>query len=69
MPGALSRAARVNSSYWAPKIARNRERDLRVDAELEREGWTALRFWEHEPADSIARQINGAVRARQAPIS
>jgi DNA mismatch endonuclease (patch repair protein) len=61
-------APRVNSSSWAPKIARNQECDLRVDADLEREGWTVLRFWEHESTDSVARRIDAAVRAKQAPV-
>lgn len=45
-----------NTTYWGPKLARNRERDLEVTAALLNRGWTVLRFWEHEPADSVARK-------------
>jgi DNA mismatch endonuclease, patch repair protein len=53
---------RTNPSYWGPKIARNQERDSRVTAELSSEGWTVLRFWEHDPADVAANRIAAAVR-------
>lgn len=63
-----------NTTYWAPKLARNRERDLEVTAALLSRGWTVLRFWEHEPADSIARKTIDAwnrweVELRQNPIA
>jgi DNA mismatch endonuclease, patch repair protein len=54
--------SRTNPSYWGPKIARNQERDSRVTAELSSEGWTVLRFWEHDPADVAANRIAAAVR-------
>jgi DNA mismatch endonuclease (patch repair protein) len=34
--------------FWDEKIARNRERDARVDAELRERGWTVLRLWDFE---------------------
>ena len=34
-----------NGAYWVPKIEKNMERDARQMAELERLGWTVLRFW------------------------
>ena len=37
-----------NRSFWRAKIARNRERDREVGAELRRLGWKVLRVWEHE---------------------
>jgi DNA mismatch endonuclease (patch repair protein) len=39
---------KANSHYWVPKLARNRERDARVTAALEADGWKVLRIWEHE---------------------
>jgi DNA mismatch endonuclease (patch repair protein) len=36
-----------NRSYWLPKLARNRARDLAVTRELRRRGWRVLRIWEH----------------------
>lgn len=34
--------------FWVDKIANNRERDQRVTANLENDGWTVLRVPEHE---------------------
>ncbi len=34
-----------NREYWIPKIKRNIERDLEVDMELKKKGYTVLRFW------------------------
>lgn len=36
---------KTNSSYWNPKLARTRERDLEATAALEGLRWTVLRFW------------------------
>lgn len=52
---------RVNSLYWNEKLARNAARDRRVNEALAAHGWTVLRFWEHEPADAVARAVAGAV--------
>ena len=37
-----------NPDYWIPKLRRNVERDREAGAALEDDGWTVLRFWEHE---------------------
>ena len=57
-----------HQEFWIPKIERNMERDKEVTAELERQGWTVLRFWGrdikknlHECADIIEK----AVRANE----
>jgi DNA (cytosine-5)-methyltransferase 1 len=34
-----------NQDFWLPKIEKNIERDKKVTAELEKQGWTVLRFW------------------------
>lgn len=52
----------ANADYWVPKLARNRERDATVTKTLRENGWTVLRFWEHETPDSICSQIIGSVR-------
>jgi DNA mismatch endonuclease (patch repair protein) len=50
------RNPKSNSSYWGPKLTRNRERDARNTTELEASGWTVIRVWEHElVADALAR--------------
>ncbi|RQH09540.1 DNA mismatch endonuclease Vsr [Bradyrhizobium sp. RP6] len=37
--------------YWGPKLRRNRERDARNSAQLERLGWRSLTLWECELSD------------------
>ena len=37
-----------SGQFWVDKIANNRERDRRVTAKLENDGWTVLRVPEHE---------------------
>lgn len=54
---------RQNADYWLPKLRRNVERDRETDASLREEGWTVLRFWEHEDPSEIARQISERLRA------
>lgn len=53
---------RTNMSYWGPKLQRNRERDLRVTADLIGAGWHILRFWEHEDMEQAAREVEKSVR-------
>lgn len=51
-----------NTTYWAGKVTRNRERDQLANEALIAAGWTVVRIWEHEAPESAARQIEGAVR-------
>ena len=37
-----------NKGYWIPKIERNMQRDLEVTNSLIQNGWSVIRFWEHE---------------------
>lgn len=37
-----------NQYFWDEKLARNLARDSKTTADLERVGWTVMRFWEHE---------------------
>lgn len=56
-------APATNAEFWIGKFERNRRRDLVVDRELRRTGWSVLRLWASEvrraPAAGAAR-----VRAR-----
>lgn len=49
---------KVHSDYWIPKLMRNRERDVETSLELESEGWTVLRFWEHDDPVSVAAAVS-----------
>jgi DNA mismatch endonuclease (patch repair protein) len=53
---------KTNAGYWTPKIEGNRARDVLVGRELEAAGWTVLRIWEHESADTAARRVIELVR-------
>ena len=61
------RAPSRNSSYWAPKVARNRARDADTDAQLAKEGWTVLRFWEHDNALEAAKAVAATVLRVRVP--
>jgi DNA mismatch endonuclease (patch repair protein) len=37
-----------SGAFWDEKIARNRARDARVNAELAQEGWRVVRLWDFE---------------------
>lgn len=47
---------KTNTEFWAEKIATNRARDERVQADLSAEGWTTVRLWEHQ----VIRDVEGA---------
>jgi len=53
----------ANREYWAPKLARNVERDREVDEALRAAGWAVLRFWEHTPPAEAAEVVGGWLAA------
>lgn len=52
----------TNRDYWSRKIAENRERDARTTRALEADGWTVLRFWEHDDPAIAATRVLSALR-------
>lgn len=56
-------SVKKNTEFWLEKIARNQARDIRVRNHLESIGWTVLRFWEHEAAETIVDKIVSAAHA------
>lgn len=54
-------APRSNVDYWVPKIERNQRRDCETNEALRAEGWTVLRFWEHESPTNVAECIEHAM--------
>jgi DNA mismatch endonuclease, patch repair protein len=50
-----------NAGYWAPKLARNRQRDAEQTEALETAGWLVLRLWDHEHATAMAARIHKAL--------
>lgn len=58
-----------SGDYWDKKIARNVERDRRVDRELEAMGWTVERIWDFEirrNLDAVVERVAGLVANRRA---
>lgn len=56
-----------NIWYWKAKVARNRERDHRIDLLLRRGGWRVVRIWECRLQDK--RTANRLQKAIHAPIT
>ena len=57
-----------NREYWIPKIERNMTRDKEVNAALEQEGWTVIRFWERQirkEMDRCVDEILTAIKEKQ----
>jgi DNA mismatch endonuclease (patch repair protein) len=46
-----------NTWYWAPKLARNVERDRAADAALAAAGWSVVRVWEHESLEAAVAVV------------
>ena len=42
------RVPKKNFDYWTEKIAYNKERDVRINRELQSNGFVVLRIWEHD---------------------
>lgn len=52
----------TNSDWWREKIGRNKSRDVETNQALESQGWTVLRYWEHEDPVAVSAQITEVVR-------
>ena len=58
-----------HQEFWIPKLERNMERDKEVTEELQKQGWTVLRFWGKEIkknaggcADIIEKAVRGELQ-------
>ncbi|MFD5915304.1 very short patch repair endonuclease [Kitasatospora sp. NPDC058201] len=58
---------KANAVWWRTKLDKNVARDRETTSHLVDEGWTVLRFWEHESADDIARAVYRQVRPDTVP--
>lgn len=43
-----SNIPKTNAAYWIPKLERNKKRAKEVNKKLRQQGWTVIRFWEHQ---------------------
>lgn len=46
-----------NRSYWLPKIARNKRRDLEINLALRKAGWKVIRVWEYDLKKNIQKSL------------
>lgn len=55
-----------NIKYWAPKLARNKERDKENEKALKALGWNVIVVWECELNDleGVARKLTKAICAK-----
>ncbi|MFF3447205.1 very short patch repair endonuclease [Streptomyces sp. NPDC002667] len=57
---------KANAEWWRTKLDRNMARDRETTEHLTAQGWTVLRFWEHEAPEDVAAQVKAAVERRPA---
>ncbi|MFF5841922.1 very short patch repair endonuclease [Streptomyces massasporeus] len=61
---------KANAEWWRAKLEKNMTRDVETTEHLVAQGWTVLRFWEHEPVSGVAQHIAMIVESkRQGPNS
>ncbi len=60
----------TNAAFWRNKIRKNQERDRRVDRQLRKDGWAAVRVWECAVARSktLSRIGRLLTNRKNAPI-
>lgn len=51
-----------NGMWWRKKLEANVARDRDTDSRLKDQGWTVLRFWEHEDMVQAADVVQKSVR-------
>ncbi|MFE0204929.1 very short patch repair endonuclease [Streptomyces sp. NPDC058985] len=47
-----------NTEGWRAKLDKNMARDVETTRRLQDQGWTVLRFWEHETPESVANRVS-----------
>ena len=61
---------KTRREFWAEKIRTNVERDRRQTVDLEEQGWTVVRVWEHKvnlAPESVAQEIIDIIRSGRKP--
>jgi DNA mismatch endonuclease, patch repair protein len=51
-----------NSSYWAPKLARNVARDREHAKALKKAGWRVLTLWECDLGEEVTERLQRRIR-------
>jgi DNA mismatch endonuclease (patch repair protein) len=61
----LARMPKSRVDFWGPKLTGNKERDIRINAQLVRDGWGVLTIWECQlgETDVLRTEIEGFLDA------
>lgn len=57
-----------NREWWTDKLEANRTRDADTNGKLVADGWTVLRFWEHEDPQESAAIVSDAILAARRSV-
>lgn len=55
-------APATNKRFWKEKLARNKTRDKDVNEALSAQGWSVLRFWEHDIKENLESCVKRVLR-------
>ncbi|MEW2608897.1 very short patch repair endonuclease [Streptomyces sp. NPDC047880] len=55
----------ANAEWWRAKLDKNMARYAEMTDHLMAEGWTVLRFWEHESPEHVADRVAACVADRR----
>ncbi|WP_051801378.1 very short patch repair endonuclease [Streptomyces sp. NRRL F-525] len=55
---------KANAEWWRAKLDENMARDVETTDHLTAEGWTVLRFWEHESPERVSHRVATCVAGR-----
>jgi len=53
---------RPAKQFWRDKIEKNMKRDRKISRKLRREGWSVIRFWEHDIEKRMDVCINKLIK-------
>ncbi|MFD6416896.1 very short patch repair endonuclease [Streptomyces sp. NPDC060194] len=56
---------KANADWWHEKLGKNVARDADTTARLVEDGWTVLRFWEHQAATEVAARVAAEVEHKR----
>lgn len=48
---------KANRAWWEAKLQTNRDRDVRNDGLLTKDGWLVIRVWEHDSPTKVADRV------------
>ena len=55
---------KTNTEYWSNKIKENKERQIKVNKELKKQGWKVVRLWEYDIKRNLEESIEKIISPR-----